>query len=76
VAGYFELVRGIPSVTKCKIGDGSTVLFWKDFWTNGTLLCDQFPRVYSFVIDDDISVVAFKSTDVLSFILTLCFHFQ
>jgi hypothetical protein len=46
------------------IGDGSTVLFWKYFLINGTLLGDNFPRLYSFAINEELCI------------LTLCFLYQ
>jgi hypothetical protein len=69
----FSLVDEYRSITRCSFGDGSTVLFWKDFWDDGELLCEKFPRLYSFVIDEDISVAAIHaSTDLFShFVLPL-----
>jgi hypothetical protein len=32
------------AVAKCKIGDGTTVLFWSDIW-NDLLLEQKFPRL-------------------------------
>jgi hypothetical protein len=59
----FSLIEDYRSVTQCVIGDGSSVLFWKDFWSNGTLLCDKFPRLYSFAINEDVSVAAMHGTN-------------
>jgi hypothetical protein len=69
----FSLVEDYRSITHCSIGDGSSILFWKDFWEKGDLLCDRFPRLYSFVINEDISVAAFQNAeDIFShFILPL-----
>jgi hypothetical protein len=44
--------RGIAS---CKVGDGTTVLFWFDVW-NEHLLHQQFPRLFSYAKNKDISV--------------------
>jgi hypothetical protein len=63
----FSLVDDYQSVTQCSIGEGTTVLFWKDFWSSGELLCDKFPRLFSYVIDEDISVASIHaSTDFSS----------
>jgi hypothetical protein len=62
----FSLVDDYRSVSRCQIGDGTTVLFWKDFWSNGELLCDKFPRLFSFSLDEDISVASMISSEALS----------
>jgi hypothetical protein len=54
----FSFVNDYRAVTQCVIGDGSSVLFWKDFWVDGTLLCDKFPRLFSFATSEDVSVAA------------------
>ena len=36
-------------------------LFWKDFWLGPELLCDKFPHLYSFVLNEDASVAQFTS---------------
>jgi hypothetical protein len=50
-----DLFRGIAS---CRIGDGSTVLFWLDVW-NDHLLHNEFPRLFSFAKNKQISVAQF-----------------
>jgi hypothetical protein len=50
-----DLFRGIAS---CKIGDGSTILFWMDVW-NDHLLQNEFPRLFSFAKNKKISVAQF-----------------
>jgi hypothetical protein len=35
---------------------GSPLFFWKDFWTNGQKLCEQFPRLFSFTLNEDVTV--------------------
>jgi hypothetical protein len=63
----FSLVGDYRSISKSKIGNGKSVLFWKDFWQDGTLLCDQYPRLFSFALDEDISVAAlFSAEDMTS----------
>jgi hypothetical protein len=58
----FSLVEEYRSVSRCKIGNGHSVLFWKDFWVNGELLCDKYPRLFSYSLNEDISVANFAST--------------
>ena len=41
---------------------GNTVVFWLDRWqlgNNVVLLCEHFPRLHSFVIDDTVTVREF-----------------
>ena len=44
------------TITRCTIGDGTTLTFWKDFWLHDTTLADSFPRLFSYAVDQDISV--------------------
>jgi hypothetical protein len=46
------------AVAKCKIGDGTTVLFWSGVW-NDLLLKHKFPRLYSYAKNKNISVAKF-----------------
>jgi hypothetical protein len=46
------IYRGIA---RCLIGDGLTVLFWDDLWTDG-ILSLEFPCLYSFALDQNSSV--------------------
>jgi hypothetical protein len=59
----FSLVGEYRSISRSKIGNGNSVLFWKDFWQEGTLLCDRYPRLFSFALDEYITVVALLSAD-------------
>jgi hypothetical protein len=52
----FSLVEDYRSITKCAVGNGTSILFWKDFWLEGELLCDKYPRLYSYAINEDMSV--------------------
>jgi hypothetical protein len=61
----FSLVDDYRAVTKVSVGDGSSVLFWKDFWVEGQLLCDKFPRLFSFATDEDTSVAAMHGSENL-----------
>jgi hypothetical protein len=56
-----DLFRGIVS---CKVGDGSTILFWSDVW-NDNLLQQRLPRLYSFAKNKNISVTAFLQNNSL-----------
>jgi hypothetical protein len=50
-----DIFRGIAT---CKVGDGSTVLFWSDVW-NDHLLQNKYPRLYSFAKNKQITVAQF-----------------
>jgi hypothetical protein len=52
----FSLVNDYRSITTIQIGNGQSSLFWKDFWSNGHNLCDQFPQLYSFALNEDVTV--------------------
>jgi hypothetical protein len=45
------------------IGDGTSTSFWKDFWNSEkgseTLLCNEYPRLFSYSLSGDISVAQF-----------------
>ena len=63
----FSLVDDYRSITTCQIGEGTSVLFWKDFWQNGVLLCDKYARLFSFVRNEDVTVADFaNNVDPLS----------
>jgi hypothetical protein len=59
----FSLVGEYMSFSRSKIGNSNSVLFWKDFWQEGTLLCDRYPRLFSFALDEHILVAALLSAD-------------
>jgi mannosylglycoprotein endo-beta-mannosidase len=44
------------SIITCSIKSGQSVLFWKDFWIHDQNLCDVFPRLFSFTLNEDLSV--------------------
>jgi hypothetical protein len=46
------IFRGIA---RCTIGDGTTLTFWEDLWTD-EILAHRFPRLYSFARNSSISV--------------------
>ena len=60
---FFSLIDIYRGLTTCSIGDGSVVLFWKDFWVGNELLADKFPRMYSYVDQQDVSVQAFLNSE-------------
>jgi len=53
-----DLFRGIA---ECKIGDGSTVLFWSDLW-NDNILQTKYPRLFFFAKNKNITVAQFCQT--------------
>jgi hypothetical protein len=59
----FSLVNDYRSITHSKSGDGTSTLFWKDFWHKGELLCDKYPRLFSFALNEDATVADIVSVD-------------
>jgi hypothetical protein len=59
-------VGNYRSISQCTIGDGTSVLFWKDFWHGKETLNGKFPRLFSYARDEDITVAKFASTDISS----------
>jgi hypothetical protein len=58
--------RGVESVTH---GRGDTYLFWLDQWDiNGFKqpFCKRYPRLYSFVLDDSLSVAQVYNVEDLT----------
>jgi hypothetical protein len=45
--------------------NGSSILFWKDLWLDD-IASDIYPRTYSFVINEDIYVEEFLTSDSLA----------
>jgi hypothetical protein len=64
----FSLVNTYRSISNSVIGDGTTTLFWKDFWNSGTntetLMSDAFPRLFSYTLNEDISVADFIGSTI------------
>ena len=58
----FKLVNIYCSITRAEVNNGRMTLFWKDFWHGNELLCHNYPRLYSFALNEDISVAAMVST--------------
>jgi hypothetical protein len=69
----FSFINDYRSITRCVIGSGDTVLFWKDSWHEDGLLCNQFPRLFSFALDEDVTVADLANSHDLSskFVLPL-----
>lgn len=61
----FSLVELYRSITKSEIHNGDSTLFWKDFWHNDHLLCDVYPQLYSFVLNEDTSVSQMRNLSQL-----------
>jgi hypothetical protein len=53
-----KLCEAYRGVAMCKIGDGSSVLFWTDVW-NDQRLCQKFPRLFSYANNKNVSVAQF-----------------
>jgi hypothetical protein len=58
-----SLVDEYRSISCCPIGGGTTTLLWKDFWVQGDLMCDRFPRLYSYTLNEDSSVAELASSE-------------
>jgi len=56
-----DMFRGIA---KCKVGDGSTVLFWLDLW-NDNIMHTRYPRLYTFAKNKNISVAQFLTSNTV-----------
>jgi hypothetical protein len=48
--------RDVFSLVEIYRGDGRSTLFWKDFWQSKGLLSDRFPRLFSYTLNEDITV--------------------
>jgi hypothetical protein len=48
----------------CSTHEGNTIYFWRDSWTHGVLQW-KFPQLYSFALNKNISLKAFRSRDIL-----------
>jgi hypothetical protein len=51
-------------LTKCEVGNGSSVLFWSDLWKE-QVLANQFDRLFSFAKDKLQSIKGFMGADSL-----------
>jgi hypothetical protein len=56
------ILRGIAA---SNIGNGASTLFWKNSWLTRSAT-DSYPRAYSFVLDEAISVQDFLSSNSLA----------
>jgi hypothetical protein len=64
---FSALVEEYRSISDYNIGNGSSVLLWKDFWSNGELLCDKYPGLLSYALNEDILVASFASMQDVGF---------
>ena len=62
----FKLVDTYRSITTSKVSSGQTTLFWKDFWHNNELMCDRYPHLFSYVLNEDYSVAYMSNIEDLS----------
>jgi hypothetical protein len=53
-----KLCDDYRAIAKCKMGNGTTVLFWLDIWNN-CILQQKIPRLFSFARNKSISVANF-----------------
>jgi hypothetical protein len=67
----FSLIDTYRSITSCKIGDGQSVLFWKDFWRGDELVCNKFSRLHSYALNEDMTVAQIAATEDLFSALAL-----
>ena len=54
-----NISRGWPSFSRCilyDIGDGSRVKFWHDRWCGETSLTANYPKLFRFCQDKEVSV--------------------
>jgi hypothetical protein len=60
-----KLVEGFRDVSKIMPGKGDTILFWSDNWhilDSNQPLCERFPRLFSYVLDTNMSVAEVYTT--------------
>jgi hypothetical protein len=58
--GLYDIFRG---VTSCKINVGDTVLIWKDVWKDNTTMQESLPRLFSYVLQEDMSAQEFLALE-------------
>ena len=51
-------------ITQVQVKRGDLVLFWKDDW-NQSLLAEQYPRAFSYVLNEDLPVHGFLTAHAL-----------
>ena len=42
------------------VNNGENTLFWKDLWLGDTLLCEELPHLFSFILNEDASVADWR----------------
>lgn len=57
----FSLMDIYRGITSCVPGAGDTILLWKDQWENDGLMQDQHKRLFSFAINEDISLAQYMN---------------
>jgi hypothetical protein len=68
--GVLRLNILFKEIARCELGDGSTVCFWDDFWTDG-ILANGYPRLASFARTDGISVLEVMQAEDLDTLFML-----
>jgi hypothetical protein len=61
ISTLLDIYRGI---TKCAVNIDDTVLIWKDIWMDESIPQDAFPHLFSFVLDEDCSVIQYTERNV------------
>jgi hypothetical protein len=53
-----KLMPTFRGIAHCQVGDGNSILFWKDLWLD-SINSESSPRAFSFTLNEDISVKDF-----------------
>ena len=59
------------NIARCSLGDGTTVTFWDDLWSDDEVLAHHFPRLFSFARNPNISVSEVMSAEDLDTLFAL-----
>ena len=51
--------------------DGASILFWKYFWSNREILADKFDHLFSFALNQDVTVEDFLAVVYLHLFFVL-----
>lgn len=62
--GVLRLSTLFRGIARCTVGEGKTVTFWGDLWSDD-VLARRFPRLFSFAKDENASVNAVMSAEDL-----------
>jgi hypothetical protein len=62
----FSLVGEYRSISCSQVASGTSIIFWKDIWSEGALLYDKYPRLYSYALYEDLSMADLATVEDLS----------